>query len=506
MDHRRLATLLLTGLALLGTLAPARGDYTAQVRQIIQAAGLKDTAVSVCAMDLATGQVLVAYQDDEPMIPASNMKLVTSAAALDLLGPEFVFRTQLLQVTSAGPGNTPGSAHLLIKGDGDPAFGDPNLLKRDNLNIDDLLRWWVEGVREAGLTAVDHLIVDDRIFDRQFTHPTWPDDQLNNWWCAQVAGINFYDNTLDIVPEPTAPGQAPRVRMIPEAPFLPTTNRATTSNADTFWISRKTGTNELTYWGKVKSSRTAAIPVTVHDPAILFSQILSHRLAVAGIPVKAIRRLDLDEDAPPARAIRTVQTPIATVLARCNQDSQNLFAEALFKRMGFAYTGAPGSWENGAAAVRQAMRNRLGPRSVAIKVADGSGMSRDNQVTARAMVELLAAIHRDPRKGPLFRDSLALGGETGTLERRFSTGMTGQVFGKSGYLNGVSGLSGYLVVPQADRELNPHIIAFSCLFNGFKPPLYNHHMKAVQDQIVRHLDTQYAPPAPGSASAGASRQ
>jgi D-alanyl-D-alanine carboxypeptidase/D-alanyl-D-alanine-endopeptidase (penicillin-binding protein 4) len=493
MDRRRLlAFMIVVGLSAACGVTPAFADQTRTIQQIIQGAGLRDTKVSVFAMDLSTGDVMASINADEPMIPASNMKLVTAAAALDLLGPEFVFRTQLFRVDSRDS-HEPGTIDLLVKGDGDPAFGDPVLLKRDNLSVDDLLNWWTAGVKEAGITSVEHLIVDDRVFDDQFTHPTWPQDQLNNWWCAQVAGLNFYDNTLDIVPERTTEGQAPRVRIIPEAPFLITVNRAATSNADTFWISRKPNSNELTFWGKVRSNRVAAIPVTVHDPPILFSQIFSHRLGQTGIRVKAIRRLGLEDSAPVGRPIRTVQTTLPLVLARCNQDSQNLFAEALLKRMGYSFTGAPGSWENGAAAVRQAMRNRLGPRSVAIRIADGSGMSRDNQVTARALVELLRSMNDDPRRGVIFRDSLAEGGTSGTLQRRFGAGMNGTVYGKSGYLNGVSGLSGYIVIPNSDPDLHPRVIAFSCLFNGFKPPLYNHHMKTVQDQIVRALDQHYAP-------------
>lgn len=494
----------ITAVVLLGLTCGLRADETAAVAQIIQAAGLKTTTVAVYARDLTDDRTIVSILPDEAMIPASNMKLVTTAAALDLLGPDFVFRTTLQRVDRSDetpPDRAGAKVDLLIRGDGDPAFGDPVLLKQDQLNVEDLLSWWVQGVREAGITHVEHLIVDDRVFDRTFVHETWPKDQLNNWWCAPVAGINFYDNTLDVVPEPTTAGQAPRVRLIPEAPFLTTTNRATTSNADTFWISRKPGTNDLTFWGKVKSSRSVAIPVTVHDPPILFAQVLSHRLALAGVRVEAIRRLDLEDPTPNGRVLRTVQSPLPTVLARCNQDSQNLFAEALLKRVGYAFTGAPGSWDNGSAAVRQAIRNRLGPRAVAIKTADGSGMSRENQVTARALVELLESMHNDTRLWPVYRDSLAQGGESGTLERRFGADagrsnapvVTGTVYGKSGYLNGVSGLSGYLVLPYPDDALTPgRVIAFSILCNGFKPPLANYHMKAVQDQIVRHLDARFA--------------
>ena len=134
-----------------------------------------------------------------------------------------------------------------------------------------------------------------------------------------------------------------------------------------------------------------------------------------------------------------------------------------------------------------------GPRSVAFHVADGSGMSRDNRVTAHAMTELLRSVRNDARVWPAFRESLSEGGRHGTLRRRFDERQfKGIVLGKSGYLNGVSGLSGFLIVPDPDAPGGERTFAFSLLFNGFKPPIYNHHIKNVQDQIVQLFDRQYA--------------
>ena len=134
----------------------------------------------------------------------------------------------------------------------------------------------------------------------------------------------------------------------------------------------------------------------------------------------------------------------------------------------------------------------LGPRGAGVAIADGSGMSRNNRVPARLLVDLLVAMHQDPTLGPVYRESLSVAGHDGTLRKRFGRTMTAQVYGKSGYINRVCTLSGYLVFEATD-ETPSRTIAFSLLFNEFKPPVYLHTIKQVQDQIVQLLDRVAAP-------------
>ena len=504
--------------------ATLRADPQAEFRQIISAADLKGTEVGLLVMDLTTGTELARIDADEPRMPASNMKLVTTAAALKVLGPEFSFRTELRVVepaqwklvdrqpatnttsstatapdtaaaVKASPAATPANDRVLvIRADGDPGFGDPELLKMHHMDVEQLLGVWVDAVKNARIPSIERIIVDDRVFDREFVHPSWPEEQLNSWFCAQVAGLNFYDNCVDVLPEPTSPGEPPRIRIMPSVPFLPIANRAQTGTADTFWVSRKIGTNDLTFWGKIKTRRTQAISTTIHDPPMLFGRVLADRLTREGIKVGTVVRPEYEDRIPDGRAIHAIQTTLPLVLSRCNKDSQNLFAEALIKRMGRVTTGQPGSWENGAAAVRSVLRETLGPSAAAVSVADGSGLSRDNRVTARVLVGLLAAMHKDAKLGPVYRESLSIAGADGTLGRRFKD-IKCQLYGKSGYINGVSTLSGYLIAPP-DGDRGEHVIAFAFLFNEFKPPVYVHHVRDVQDKLVRALDRRLAPASP----------
>ena len=497
--HRNVAVWLV--MMLLGQSLALGADFDSAVRRLVQGSDLRGTTVAVHAIDLETGEVLASMNADEPMMPASNMKLLTTAAALDVLGPDFVFRTELALIEPAPvpASETPAPADkradalpsLRITGDGDPAFGDPVLLRQHDLDVESLLAAWEEAIAATGHTRFDRLVIDDRVFDTHFSHDEWSRRDLIKGYGAQVAGLNFYENVIDVLPVPTRPGQSAIVEIFPEAPFLETINRCETGKTDYFILDRKLDTNQIIFDGTVRNRRSWPFQVTIHDPPLFFGRVLAHRLSERGITVGAVVRAQSPIDpAAQVTALHVVQTTLPLVLARTNQDSQNMFAEALLKRMGHALTGRPGSWKNGAAAVRAALRERLGPSSAAITIADGSGMSRSNRVTARLLAELLRSLHADPVKGPIYRASLAEGGESGTLQNRLED-ITGAVYGKSGYISGVSALSGYLVLPGTGTT-RPRTIAFSLLFNGFKPPLSNRSMKRVQNRLVDLIDEQVA--------------
>lgn len=484
--------ILLAWLVMLSAPAAAHADLQDSVQEMIRAGGLNDAQVAVVVIDLDNGDELVALKPDSPMIPASNMKLVTAATALHILGPKFVFETQLLLID-----NDPHKgATLVVRGDGDPAFGDPKLIEQHAQlkDVEDMLNLWVEAVRKAGVKRVNHLIIDDRVFDQNFVHPSWPKGQLNRWYCAQVAGLNFFDNCLDVYAKPSSLGETPAVTVKPYAPNISTTNAAKTGKANTFWVSRKVGSNQLGFHGLI-SHEIAPVPVTVHDPPMTFAAIFADRLARQGVTVAQVSRPTLEQRIFEGKLLHTVRTPIAAVLGRCNKDSQNLFGEALFKRLGRQFTGAPGGFDNGASAVRTFLSTRALPGGAAasVTIADGGGMSRDNQVTARALAMLLQYMHHndpDPERRTAFIESLSIGGVDGTLRNRFNKNFHGVVRGKSGYIRGVSTLSGYLTLStpnQPDgRPSPPKTLAFSILINNSNRTLSEMH--TVQNRIIAFLD------------------
>ncbi|MDY7110228.1 MAG: D-alanyl-D-alanine carboxypeptidase/D-alanyl-D-alanine-endopeptidase [Planctomycetota bacterium] len=457
------------------------------IERAVRTGDLGSATVGVSVREAGPGTPLAELDADRLFIPASNMKLLTTGAALHTLGEDFRFHTQLLL----------DDDKLIAVGDGDPAFGDPELLAEmesaDGVGLDAeaFLDLWVQPLVGAGVEQVSALLVDDRIFDREFVHSTWPRDQLKRRYCAQVAGLSFHLNVLHFFPKPR-PGQRPSVQdVLPRTDWMQIRNQATSRDGvhdhNDVWIARRLGTNELTFYGNVRHPyRTNPVPVTIHDVPDFFATLLADRVREAGIEVQTVGLVDPDAPESEGRIIAPViYTPISTIVTRCNRDSENLYAECLLKRMGHALTGQPGSWLNGAAIVRHVVHERLDDPALSsrLAVADGSGMSRDNRVAPALLTAWLNSFHNDERLGAIFLDSLAVGGESGTLRRR-TTLHTSRLHGaivraKSGYINGVSCLSGYVTVSDGRRR------CFCVMINDLNRPVRR--AKKLQADIVRMI-------------------
>jgi D-alanyl-D-alanine carboxypeptidase/D-alanyl-D-alanine-endopeptidase (penicillin-binding protein 4) len=475
---------------LLVTAVPAFASVESELERLIASRNLRQTRVAVAVRDLSADRTLAHINADRRMIPASNMKLLTTAAALGILGTDHKFRTELRKIPASEPDQPP---RLLLKGSGDPALGDPVLLERYGYSVDQLLGQWVQAVQKTQRQTFSTLLIDDRIFDRQFVHPTWPENQLIRHYCAQVAGLNFHENVLHVMPRPAREdGQTPRIQLYPEVPFMEVANRATTGGEGVFQMDRRLGSNKLIFSGSLTQKPRQPHKLTFHDPAMVLGRILTHQLEEAGITVESVTRPEDQAQLPEGNLLAVATTSLELVLQRANRQSENMFAEALMKRSGRAMTGRPGSWENGSAAVRSFLQRQLGTEAASVAIADGSGMSRDNRLTPKVIVRLLGAMHDKKQLAPVYRQSLARPGQEGTLDDRLKQ-VPGRVYAKSGYLNGVSALSGYIQV--ATDAGNEKTLAFSFLFNGFSPPLHNHDMKKLQDQMVELIAATYAEPA-----------
>lgn len=477
--HPRSALLPALTAALLACVATATASLQGDAEQAVRRAGFELADVSVCVVDADTGRRLVDINASTPRVPASNMKLLTSGVAARLLGSEFRFQTRLLL-----DGN-----RLVVVGDGDPAFGDPVLLARmqdgsgQALDPESLVDMWVDAVVTAGIDRVDELVVDDRVFDRQFTHPSWPREQLINWYCAEVSGLNFHTNTLYFNPRPSR-GAVDLTRLSPAYDFLEVRNKLSNNgkgSKQSFAAIRADGTNDFTCRGNIVSS--VKYEATVHDMPTLFGRYLAHRLAQRGVHVDRIRLANAGDPAFEGRTIGPVViTPLSAVLERCNVKSHNLYAEALLKRLGAHYTRSSGSWDNGATVIRHAVQDALPRPDASLRIADGSGMSRENRVTAATIATWLADMDLQDPDDLLFIESLPEPGD-GTLRSRFTTrgrNLPGlRIKAKSGYLKRICTLSGYVLADDGRR------LCFSILVNS--PGNRPREAKAMQERIVLEL-------------------
>lgn len=465
---------------LLASVSLAQGPLQERVNRAIESGKFGQARVGVSIRDVETGTTLAGVHADEPLIPASNMKLLTSGATLLVLTPQFKFRTEFQLADGT----------LVVVGDGDPALADPELLAKmsPKLTVGDVLTVVTGAVTREGVKNLDRVLIDDRIFDRQLVHPSWPADNLNRGYSAQVAGLNFHANVLLVFPRPNpdGPGTPPPFTLQPDAPFLRVENRGRTvaDGKNSVWLAREPETNVFTLRGDVRQASQVGVEVTLHNPPEFFGRVLADHLTRAGVTVGSSRVVEFGEAVPAGRVVAAITTPIDEVLERCNTDSANLYAESLLKRLGHAVTGEPGSWQNGASVLRMVLAQRLGAAAAAgITIADGSGLSRDNAVSPETFCKWLEVMARNPETRDVYTKSLASPGE-GTLRQRFAGAkLHGELYAKSGYINGVRTLSGYVVDPTTGRR-----VAFSVMVNDIKTDTQTVAARALHEEVVRIAD------------------
>ena len=475
--------------------APARApaDLAAAVRAAVEASGLRGSTVSVSVRDVASGKIVADVDGGTAMVPASNMKVLTTAAALHVLGADWKFRTRMVR----------DGDRLVVVGDGDPSLGDPEFLarmqhttadgtRRAGLSTEQLVDTWVNAARRAGIDRVGEVIVDDRVFDRQFVHPSWPADQLSNSYCAEVAGLNFHENLIGAAL--TLSGGRPAVSSTqPAAPWISfDPGRATADGgkraSQTIGILRSDEPWRFTLSGNMKATPAEPVSICVQNMPEFFARYVGERLRRAGIACASVRvAAPADPDFSGDSVGPEIVMPIGEVVRRCNTESHNLYAEALLKRLAAEKLGKPGSWSGGARALAAVVDERLGAgiAAKALVVSDGSGLSRDNRVAPGLVTAWLRSIANDERIASPFIASLAVAGETGTVRKRFDTLDTSRVFVpcKTGYINGTSCLSGYVGAPGATPRW-----AFSVMCNDLtKTKEGVAKAKALQERVVMIL-------------------
>jgi D-alanyl-D-alanine carboxypeptidase/D-alanyl-D-alanine-endopeptidase (penicillin-binding protein 4) len=260
-----------------------------------------------------------------------------------------------------------------------------------------------------------------------------------------VSGINYNGNCIDITVFPS--GGRAAYSITPDTGYVDITNKAsvTSEKKNTVWVSRLPESNKMTLYGKCYT-KTVPFQVTVHRPAVFFGYILAEKLiknsiGFSGNIIEKMQKLDTS-----AREVIVFERPFRDVLTRCNQDSFNLAAEALAKKVSAAKTtgGIGGQWKHAGQVIEQLMK-QAGIETKGFVFDDGCGLSRKNRVTAEMISRLLYDVFDSPQK-QIFIDSLAIGGVEGSspVSRYFrEPAYKGKIFAKSGTISGVKALSGY---------------------------------------------------------------
>lgn len=417
----------------------------------------------IAVWDLDEARWVLRHESDRYFVPASNLKLVVSATGLERLGPDYTWRTSVYGTAPVGPGGVI-DGDLVLYG-----RGDPNLSGRFAPSVTAIFEALADSLAARGLRRVTGaLLADESLWDAEYVRGDWASYDLLWWYAAPVGALGFNDNSIDvhIHPAPRA-GDPPRVTGEPESSFYTIENRAVTGPAGapkTFDLTREPGTNHVVAYGTLPLDAEPDVEYfAVVDPAgwaaTVFGEVLEGRGIEIDGPVRTISRT---ADSPVAAGDTValaahVGQPLARVVDAILGRSQNWHAEQLLKTIGREVVGE-GSWEAGLGVERRTLAG-LGVDTTAFLLRDASGLSSANLVTPEAVVGLLRAM-RDRPGAAAFRDALPVAGESGSLRRRFvDTPAAGRIRAKTGYIENVYSLSGYLTT------LDGRDLAFSVIVN-----------------------------------------
>ncbi len=438
--------------------------------------------VRVESLDRA-GEVLFAHGADQLMVPASNMKILTLAAAADRLGWNHTFATTVRATSGIGPDGTL-RGDLVVRGSGDPTIGDrPESASR--------LPDWADALWQRGLRRVDGRIIgDDGAFEDEALGEGWAWDDVPYGYSAPESPLIYNENTAAVAVTPgPAPGTFAAGRLLDEASGLRLEVRVLTGPADgqkNLSLARLPGSAVLRVTGTVPAGVPPVIrEVAVDDPAAYFASALRQALIARGIAVTGgAGDIDLMPAGPlpldaPALLINE-SPPLAEIGRRLMKVSQNLYAETFLREAAVVPEG-PRSAALGIRAVRETLTS-WGVDPTSFSQSDGSGLSRYNLVSPTAFVRVLAHMYGDPRLRDPWIAALPVAGVDGTLEHRMSDGpAAGRVHAKTGSLSGVRSLSGYV------QTVGGEWLAFSIIANNFAVPSSD--IDAVTDALVQRLVT-----------------
>lgn len=451
-----------TGLAL----TPSKGHSDAlkqQIAAIIRGNGaLQNSKCGVLVKVPASGRILYSYHGQTPMIPASNQKVMTTATALDTLGPLYSFTTELVGHNPNKQGVIKGAVYL--RGNGDPVITPPY----EQPATAPFSRF-IQVLKSRGVKVIDgDIVADDSAFDRRYLPQGWLERYQLDAYAAPVSALSFNGNLVEVIVGPSG------IRLDPSC-AIPIDDQR--DGRGPLAIMRKPGKDTIIVQGQTPASDVRR-QITVNNPPLFAASTFRYMLLANGIKHNGKVRLinTFSESALasklPVYAVHRSVT-LNEIVKEINHESDNLLAEHIFRASGAQITG-----KGTAKAGFQAVQKFLSDNGVAItglKMVDGCGLSRLNRVSPAQLVGTLEAMNRHPY-GHYYKASLPVSGK-GTLRSRLG-GVTVQA--KTGTLANDSSLTGY-VTTAAGQEL-----VFSLIFNDV-PTIWA--AVETQDKIVRLLST-----------------
>jgi D-alanyl-D-alanine carboxypeptidase/D-alanyl-D-alanine-endopeptidase (penicillin-binding protein 4) len=459
------------------------GELQARISDILRKPEFAPALIAIKVASLDTGRVLFEDNSHKLVRPASNMKLYTVAAALDRLSPDFHFVTSAYAQTKPdGDGVIKGD--LIIYGRGDPSlaarFNNGDYFK----GIDDL----AIRIAGSGLKRVDgNLIGDETYFSGSPYGSGWEWEDLTWYYGAEISSLAVNDNALDLFVKPGSQVGSPAlVTTGPPDPLLTIINRVTTAAKGTrrsISVYRSLGENRLELSGTIPlEDRGYTGGIGISHPAQLFMSLLRSALAQHGVKVKGQTQVVSERtgvsmipkgtngssQSGPLEIAKLQSPPFAIVAAQTLKPSQNLYTEIILRTLGEvapvpspAMNAAQQTSEDAGHDVVKAFLKEAGLNPDSLVLSDGSGLSRNDMITADSNVQLLTYMSKH-KYAAVWRDALPIAGVDGTLRNRMrNTPAENNLRAKTGSLSSAASLSGYVTTAAGEN------LVFSIVVNNY---------------------------------------
>ena len=415
--------------------------------------------MGISVVSLKTGKPIYELNSEKLLMPASNNKLFTCAAALDFLGKDFFFFTNVLTQND----------NAILQGGGDP---DLTIKDLDSLAY----------VVSKRIDIIDTLFLDDTFLDSVYFGNGWMWDEGPWWYAAPVSALSVNDNCIDFYVQPGKEGQNAIINYFPNTRYISLKNHSSTVKKDINlkklkidrdWSAKKndfTVTGEIFYKKKLDTLRR-----NIHDPTMFTGVLFKEMLENYGMKINYILK---------KKVIRNVDTlathkslPLINSASNLMNESDNLTAELFVKTIG-RHSVTQGNWNSGLDSVKSLLASSALIDTSQMRIADGSGVSRYNLTSARQLTSFLVWVYKSQYKNDFISTLPGGGKRNGTLERRLKK--EGKyVKAKTGGLSGVSNLSGYVFSPQYGP------VAFSLLMSGYRGSSLPY--RNLQDAIIKQL-------------------
>lgn len=452
--------------ALLGACAGPRASLRAQLETLHQDPAMHRAIIAAEVRDLRSGELIFARHPHKRLVPASTIKLLTAATALHHLGAEHSYVTRLVSSATVAAGVLKGD--LVIVGGGDPSLGEEAPQK--------LLKRWSQSILQRGISRIEGSIVADvSAYQGERLGAGWAWDDAPYGYSSVLSALSFDKNTTRLTVEPAgagAPGQA-KVRAkvgLPACVELKVLAK-TSSVAGKLRLVRD-GERTVIKGSMQEGAPPWARTLTIPNPGLCTARRLLAQLREDGVVVSGEAKVRAGSAEPGWRVLeQTRSPPLKALLTKLLKESRNLYAELIAASLS---PQAPRFSE--ALPALESTLEAAGVSQGSYRIADASGLSRYDQLTARALVFLLSWSWRQPWAAELL-SMLPIAGEDGTLASRMRAGPAqGRVIAKTGSMSGVSAIAGYVIGKSGAAW------AFAILVNGADQP--GRYVRALQDRML----------------------